>query len=52
MPRSFEAKGMLNRIDKLLTGDLLTILCDMGHGDELVIAESSGTVLLDSSTGS
>ena len=32
---------MLKRIDKLLTGDLLKILCDMGHGDELVIADAN-----------
>lgn len=32
---------MLKNIDKLLTGDLLKVLCDMGHGDELVIADSN-----------
>ena len=32
---------MLNNVDKLLTGDLLKILCDMGHGDELVIADAN-----------
>lgn len=32
---------MLKRIDKLLTGDLLKILCDMCHGDELVIADAN-----------
>ena len=32
---------MLKNIDKLLTGDLLKILCDMGHGDELVIADAN-----------
>lgn len=32
---------MLKKIDKLLTGDLLKILCDMGHGDELVIADAN-----------
>ncbi|MDO5327252.1 MAG: RbsD/FucU domain-containing protein [Clostridia bacterium] len=32
---------MLKGIDKLLTGDLLKILCDMGHGDELVIADAN-----------
>ncbi len=32
---------MLKEIDKLLTGDLLKILCDMGHGDELVIADAN-----------
>lgn len=32
---------MLKRIDKLLTGDILKILCDMGHGDELVIADAN-----------
>ena len=31
---------MLKGIDKLLTGDLLKVLCDMGHGDELVIADA------------
>lgn len=32
---------MLKGIDKLLTGDLLKILCDMGHGDELVIVDAN-----------
>lgn len=32
---------MLNNVDKLLTGDLLKVLCDMGHGDELVIADAN-----------
>lgn len=32
---------MLQGMSKLLTGDLLKILCDMGHGDELVIADAN-----------
>lgn len=32
---------MLMGISKLLTGDVLKILCDMGHGDELVIADAN-----------
>lgn len=32
---------MLKNVDKLLTGDLLKILCDMGHGNELVIADAN-----------
>ena len=32
---------MLKGINKILTGDLLKILCDMGHGDELVIADAN-----------
>ncbi len=32
---------MLKNINKLLTGDILKILCDMGHGDELVIADAN-----------
>ena len=32
---------MLKGMDKILTGDLLKILCDMGHGDELVIADTN-----------
>ena len=32
---------MLKGLDKLLTGDLLKALCDMGHGDELVIADAN-----------
>lgn len=32
---------MLKGVDKMLTGDLLKILCDMGHGDELVIADAN-----------
>ena len=32
---------MLNNIDPLLNGDLLKVLRDMGHGDELVIADAN-----------
>ncbi len=32
---------MLQGISKLLTGDLLKVLCDMGHGDEIVIADAN-----------
>lgn len=32
---------MLKGLDKLLTGDILKALCDMGHGDELVIADAN-----------
>lgn len=32
---------MLNGIEKILTGDILKVLCDMGHGDELVIADAN-----------
>lgn len=32
---------MLNKISKLLTGDILKILCDMGHGDSIVIADAN-----------
>lgn len=32
---------MLKRIDPILTGKLLRILRDMGHGDELVIADAN-----------
>lgn len=32
---------MLKGISKLLTGNLLKALCDMGHGDELVIADAN-----------
>jgi L-fucose mutarotase len=32
---------MLKGIDKILTGDLLKILCDMGHGDEIVIGDAN-----------
>ena len=32
---------MLKGIDKILTGDLLKALCDMGHGDMLVIADAN-----------
>jgi L-fucose mutarotase len=34
-------KNMLQGINKLLTGDILKILCDMGHGEELVIADAN-----------
>lgn len=32
---------MLKNINKLLTGNILKILCDMGHGDELVTAKAN-----------
>ena len=32
---------MLDGINKLLSGDLLKILCDMGHGDAIVIADAN-----------
>lgn len=32
---------MLKNVSKLLTGDMLKVLCDMGHGDELVIADAN-----------
>lgn len=32
---------MLKHIDPLLTGDLLAILADMGHGDDLVIVDAN-----------
>ncbi|HET7314203.1 RbsD/FucU family protein [Salinisphaera sp.] len=32
---------MLKTINPLLTGDLLAILADMGHGDELVIVDAN-----------
>ena len=32
---------MLKGISKLLTGDILKILCDMGHGDEIIIADAN-----------
>lgn len=32
---------MLNGMSKILTGDLLKILCDMGHGDEIIIADAN-----------
>lgn len=32
---------MLNNVSKLLTGDILKILCDMGHGDSIVIADAN-----------
>jgi len=32
---------MLKGISKILTGDVLELLCDMGHGDELVIADAN-----------
>ncbi len=32
---------MLNGISKVLTGDMLKALCDMGHGDTLVLADAN-----------
>ena len=32
---------MLNKIDKLLTGEVLKVLCDMGHGDVLILADAN-----------
>ena len=32
---------MLTKINKILTGDILKILCDMGHGDTLAIVDAN-----------
>ena len=32
---------MLSNISKLLTGDILKVLCDMGHSDTLVLADGN-----------
>lgn len=32
---------MLDNISKLLTGDMLKILCDMGHGDTIVLSDAN-----------
>ena len=32
---------MLKGMKKLFTGDLLKVLCDMGHGDKIVIADAN-----------
>lgn len=32
---------MLNNISKILSGDMLKALCDMGHGDTLVLADAN-----------
>ena len=32
---------MLNNIDKLLTGDILKVICDMGHDDVLILADAN-----------
>ena len=32
---------MLKKINPILTGDLLKVLCDMGHGDTIVIADGN-----------
>jgi L-fucose mutarotase len=39
--KNFSEKDMLKSINPLLTGDLLAILSDMGHGDEIVITDAN-----------
>src|SRR5215472_4578995 len=39
--KNFSEKNMLKSINPLLTGDLLAILSDMGHGDEIVITDAN-----------
>jgi L-fucose mutarotase len=39
--KNLSEKNMLKSINPLLTGDLLAILSDMGHGDEIVIADAN-----------
>jgi len=39
--KNFSEKNMLKSINPLLTGDLLAILSDMGHGDEIVLADAN-----------
>ena len=34
---------MLKNIDPLLTPELLKVLCEMGHGDEVVLADANFT---------
>ena len=34
---------MLRGIDPLLTPDLLKVLAEMGHGDEIVVADANFT---------
>ena len=34
---------MLKGIDPLLTADLLKVLCEMGHGDEVVVVDANFT---------
>jgi L-fucose mutarotase len=36
---------MLKNIDPLLTPELLHILCEMGHGDEIVVADANFTAM-------
>ncbi|HET7105074.1 MAG TPA: RbsD/FucU domain-containing protein [Terracidiphilus sp.] len=39
--KSISERNMLKLINPLLTGDLLAILSNMGHGDEVVIADAN-----------
>lgn len=39
--KNFSERNMLKSINPLLTGDLLAILSDMGHGDEIVITDAN-----------
>lgn len=36
---------MLKNIDPVLSPDLLRILCEMGHGDEIVVADANFTAM-------
>jgi L-fucose mutarotase len=36
---------MLKNIDPLLTPELLKVLCEMGHGDEIVLADANFTAV-------
>jgi L-fucose mutarotase len=36
---------MLKNIDPLLSPDLLKVLCEMGHGDEIVLADANFTAV-------
>jgi L-fucose mutarotase len=42
---SFKPCTMLKSIDPLLTPDLLRILCEMGHGNTVVIADANFTAM-------
>jgi L-fucose mutarotase len=39
--KNFTENNMLKSMNPLLTGDLLAILSDMGHGDEIVISDAN-----------
>ena len=42
---------MLKNVPKIISGDLLKILCDMGHGDTIAIVDANYPIKCNENVG-